>query len=608
MAHRASVHPDNNLNLLRRPEDWVAWKFRMQTRMKSLGIMAIIDGTYPRPIGMMKTMRSLHGHDNNDAMHNLVERLHSDIVNHVTSTTTAAQIWTTLLNLFENRSETNLCAIIKQFYQYKHQPGMKMQQYITKTRSLAAACANVGVEISDALLVAVIVGGLPRLYEQVVLSFESKPIENQTINELTAAILRKKMLDVQHSSDSGQASGNGHTSSETTALAHAVRNNNFQRTGRQGFRHPGDQRFGRRDDGRCLRFRGRCDACGRNGHRASECRSNPQYNTRNDAPSRSDGRFDRRPLQVPGNRDRPIYGQPNSQFNDNNCFNNNRFNNNRIGNDRRQSDQRNHQFRRNANFAAVDDGQDYENQDLFDAPEQVGAFSATVRNNLSFAPIRITLLDTKQRFSAENIWCGDSGAGGHMTGHREWFSSYEPVSPSCIEVVLENNHVLSVVGVGDIPIVTANGRRFAMRRVLHVPDLRRNLFSLSEVAEKDYEVRMRGRDLSIYGGSDFNDLLLTGVLIAKGFYCMNFCTANRAADGQVVSFSAMSTAAKPSSVNVWHHRLGHTNYSTVQRMTRSNSVSRLNCSDDIVLAKCVPCIQGKMHRQSFAASSSRSFH
>ena len=87
---------------------------------------------------------------------------------------------------------------------------------------------------------------------------------------------------------------------------------------------------------------------------------------------------------------------------------------------------------------------------------------------------------------------------------------------------------------------------------------------------------------------------------------MNFDTDTCGAVGPVLSLSSMPDLAKNASIEVWHQRLGHANYTTVDRMARTNALTGFDSSGESEPPSgCVPCIEGKMHRQSFRATGSR---
>ena len=76
-------------------------------------------------------------------------------------------------------------------------------------------------------------------------------------------------------------------------------------------------------------------------------------------------------------------------------------------------------------------------------------------------------------------WNTDSGATSHMTPHRHWFKTYTKMRK---EVRLADHTVIYTEGVGSIvfkPVIDGKpAREVEFARVLHVPDLQNNLFSI----------------------------------------------------------------------------------------------------------------------------------
>ena len=76
-------------------------------------------------------------------------------------------------------------------------------------------------------------------------------------------------------------------------------------------------------------------------------------------------------------------------------------------------------------------------------------------------------------------WNADTGATSHMTPHRYWLHNYVPKR---IPIKLADNKTVYSAGEGTVvfnPIVNGKAvRPLEFSRVLHVPDLRNNLFSV----------------------------------------------------------------------------------------------------------------------------------
>ena len=90
-------------------------------------------------------------------------------------------------------------------------------------------------------------------------------------------------------------------------------------------------------------------------------------------------------------------------------------------------------------------------------------------------------------------WIADTGATIHMTPHLHWFRTY---TPNRTPIRLADNTIIYSAGVGDVEFepVRRNGkpgRRLVFQRVLHVPDLRSNLFSVLYLTKnKGFDVRI----------------------------------------------------------------------------------------------------------------------
>ncbi|KAG8472215.1 hypothetical protein CXB51_034291 [Gossypium anomalum] len=81
-------------------------------------------------------------------------------------------------------------------------------------------------------------------------------------------------------------------------------------------------------------------------------------------------------------------------------------------------------------------------------------------------------------------WILDSGCTFHMSPNRDWFTTYETVSEGV--VLMGNNASCKIVGVGAIKVKMFDGVVRTLSDVRHVPELKRNLISLSTLDLKGY--------------------------------------------------------------------------------------------------------------------------
>ena len=93
----------------------------------------------------------------------------------------------------------------------------------------------------------------------------------------------------------------------------------------------------------------------------------------------------------------------------------------------------------------------------------------------------------------------DSGASDHMSSHREWFTTYEPLdSPKLIRI--GDGALLQAPGKGCINVRMFNGTQWNEKHlvdVLYVPKLKYNLFSKGTALDKGLEMFATSSDCKL---------------------------------------------------------------------------------------------------------------
>ena len=81
----------------------------------------------------------------------------------------------------------------------------------------------------------------------------------------------------------------------------------------------------------------------------------------------------------------------------------------------------------------------------------------------------------------KQAWYADSGATEHMTERRDWFATFKNIPTGTWAVAVADDRDLWVRGIGDIHItrlINGEHKKGILKKVLFIPDLRRNLFSI----------------------------------------------------------------------------------------------------------------------------------
>ncbi|MCO5604374.1 hypothetical protein L7F22_058539 [Adiantum nelumboides] len=85
-------------------------------------------------------------------------------------------------------------------------------------------------------------------------------------------------------------------------------------------------------------------------------------------------------------------------------------------------------------------------------------------------------LATSTNTSAE--WLLDTGATHHMTLTSSWLRDYKTLARH-VQAYLGDNHCLHAIGLGNLHVTLPSGTAIIIRDIYHIPDLRRNILSVT---------------------------------------------------------------------------------------------------------------------------------
>nr|GEV95714.1 retrovirus-related Pol polyprotein from transposon TNT 1-94 [Tanacetum cinerariifolium] len=138
----------------------------------------------------------------------------------------------------------------------------------------------------------------------------------------------------------------------------------------------------------------------------------------------------------------------------------------------------------------------------------------------------------------------DSGCTFHMIPRRSWFITYESFNGG--NVYMGNHSIFHVIGKGNIQVKMYDGVVMTIIEVRHVPDLTRNLISLSTLEANGCKYSGEGGVMKIFKGA----LVLMKAIQSGGLYVLQGTVVYRT--GGVATSKASLDDSK-----LWHYRLGH---------------------------------------------------
>ena len=187
-----------------------------------------------------------------------------------------------------------------------------------------------------------------------------------------------------------------------------------------------------------------------------------------------------------------------------------------------------------------------------------------------------------------NPWYLDSGASKHMTHHRDWFEDITSVHGR--HVVCANDATQDITGVGHVPILLdGSGKKQYIRDVWYVPDLKKNLISVSSIAHDQHMlVEFQGSQCRI------KDPIKGYAIVATGTYEKRLYKL----DAQPYNQHAMAVSCV-SQGDLWHARFGHVHHRALTYLFNNNMVIGMPKLQQPVSEVCEGCALGKLHRLPF---------
>ncbi|GKV37331.1 hypothetical protein SLEP1_g45370 [Rubroshorea leprosula] len=166
---------------------------------------------------------------------------------------------------------------------------------------------------------------------------------------------------------------------------------------------------------------------------------------------------------------------------------------------------------------------------------------------------------------------------------KKWFSTYNKVK--CADVLMGDDHPCKVKGIGTFLLKMHDGVVGELTKVRHVPDMRKNLISLSALDTNGYTFSSGGGAMKVVKGF---------LVVMKGRKDMKLYVLQ----GSTVTSSTnvVSSLSDKDLTKLWHMRLGHMSEKGMTLLSKKRLLGDHKfCSLDL----CEHCLYGKQTKASF---------
>ncbi|CAH9069840.1 unnamed protein product [Cuscuta europaea] len=198
--------------------------------------------------------------------------------------------------------------------------------------------------------------------------------------------------------------------------------------------------------------------------------------------------------------------------------------------------------------------------------------------------VELTLLMANhEEQTKKSTWYLDTGASNHMTGDKSMFVKVEQTQG---HVTFGDESKVVVNGKGNVLIRLNDGSHQFISDVYYVPNLKTNILSMGQLLEKDYDIHLKNRSLSL---RDNNGRLVAKVPMTRNRMFL--------LDIQRDQAICLKSCLKDESW-IWHLRYGHLNFGGLKMLSSKGMVKGLpfiNHPDQL----CEGCLFGKQSRKPF---------
>jgi hypothetical protein len=179
--------------------NWGTWKMLMKAHLVRKNLWGVVDGSEeaPAPTNLNAKATRAFTKKQAEALAEIILHVEIPQLSFIEDDDPAI-VWNALTAIHQARGMATRLTLRRRFWRLQKPEG-PMQTFISETRRLAKQLVDIGVTVYDEDIILVLTGGLPPSYENFVVSLDSTPLPQLTLDYVITRLLNEETRQVGNS-------------------------------------------------------------------------------------------------------------------------------------------------------------------------------------------------------------------------------------------------------------------------------------------------------------------------------------------------------------------------------------------------------------------------
>lgn len=175
-------------------ESFQLWNFQVKILFKAYGLYEIIDGKQKLEDCSKEEEKQLWKKQDAKAQKVIITSIDKKIMMHIMNCNTSAEMNSKLCGIYQKDNEQQKSSLVQEFFNFSFEKGNDISLHISKLENLAYRLRALNQTIDDEMLMSKILSTLPESYRHFRTAWESTPVQDRTVTNLTSRLISEEAM------------------------------------------------------------------------------------------------------------------------------------------------------------------------------------------------------------------------------------------------------------------------------------------------------------------------------------------------------------------------------------------------------------------------------